>query len=436
MAPARARFLLSALADLAQSLGRLGLKLELDSGCALTCLEERLASGQYEELVLHRESGIEEQKLEEAVASLGRQQGVKVRLFEGETLVDPLALPFELTKLPQVFTEFRRSAERAQAMAEPLPEPKPVGEPIQGDLRLPALADFGLQEPGRDPVTDWHAEGGETAGWSRLRTYFWDRDCLKQYKITRNGMLGEDYSSKFSPWLAAGCLSPRSIYAEIKRYERERVSNDSTYWLGFELLWRDFFQLLSRQQGAKLFRRSGICGLNLEWSQDRSAFDRWAEGKTGFPIIDANMRELNATGFMSNRGRQIVASFLTKNLGIDWRWGAAFFESQLIDFDPASNYGNWQYVAGVGNDPREFRYFDVISQAKKYDPKGEYVKHWIPALRHLGGFSAHEPPALDDYPTRMVDFRESIAVARDRHRVAARQLPIRRQKAVRPRYKR
>jgi deoxyribodipyrimidine photo-lyase len=157
--------------------------------------------------------------------------------------------------------------------------------------------------------------GGERAALSRLRHYFWESEALSRYKQTRNGLLGPDYSSKLSPWLANGSVSPRTVYREVRRYERERAKNDSTYWFIFELTWRT--------------------------------------GDTGRGFIDANMREIAAKGFMSNRGRQNVASFLARDLEVNWVMGAEYFESMLIDYDPASNYGNWTYTVGVGTDPRE-----------------------------------------------------------------------------------
>ncbi len=142
---------------------------------------------------------------------------------------------------------------------------------------------------------------------------------------------------------------------------------------------------------------------------------------TGFPLVDANMRELTATGFMSNRGRQNVASFLTKNLGINWQMGAEWFESLLIDYDVCSNWGNWNYTAGVGNDARGFRYFNIKKQSKDYDPQGKYVKHWLPELTSVPARKVHEPWTLSsdeqkrygltigvDYPQPVVDLWKSV----------------------------
>lgn len=233
-------------------------------------------------------------------------------------------------------------------------------------------------------------------------------------------MLGADYSSKFSPWLARGCLSPRYIYEQVQKYERERVKNDSTYWLIFELRWRDYFRFICSKHGNKVFFQSGIKGLDIDWKEDWERFTLWQAGKTGFPLVDANMREIVATGFMSNRGRQNVASFLTKNLGINWQMGAEWFESLLIDYDVCSNWGNWNYVAGVGNDARGFRFFNIIKQSKDYDPEGKYLRHWLPELASLSAKKIHEPWQLSreeqnqfgvtigvDYPQPVVDLFKS-----------------------------
>jgi deoxyribodipyrimidine photo-lyase len=264
--------------------------------------------------------------------------------------------------------------------------------------------------------------GGETVGLARLNHYLWEADALKTYKQTRNGMVGANYSSKFSAWLALGCLSPRRVYAAVQQYERDRLRNDSTYWLIFELLWRDYFRLIAAKHSDRIFYPSGLRGLAIDWQQDWERFDVWRNGKTGFPLVDANLRELACSGFMSNRGRQNVASFLTKNLGIDWRLGAEWFESLLVDYDVCSNYGNWNYAAGVGNDARGFRYFNISKQAKDYDPEGLYVKHWLPELAAIPAAKVHEPWRLQpveqrrfgvtigvDYPGPVVDLAKSVA---------------------------
>ena len=218
-----------------------------------------------------------------------------------------------------------------------------------------------------------------------------------------------------------GCLSPRQVFETVQQYEAERVKNDSTYWLVFELLWRDYFRFICAKHGDNVFYPSGLRGLRIDWKQDWERFDAWREGMTGYPLVDANMREIAASGYMSNRGRQNVASFLTKNLGIDWRMGAEWFESLLVDYDPCSNYGNWNYTAGVGNDARGFRYFNIPKQSKDYDPEGTYVKHWLPELKAVPAAKVHSPWKLQpveqkrfnvrlgvDYPNPVVDLQKSV----------------------------
>ena len=189
-------------------------------------------------------------------------------------------------------------------------------------------------------------------------------------------MLGSNYSSKFSPWLANGSLSAKTIYWSIKKYEKEVHKNESTYWLIFELIWRDYFKYISLKHGTKIFKLGGILSQKYTWETNHEIYDKWIEGKTSELFVNANMIELKKTGFMSNRGRQNVASYFTKNMLMDWRMGAAYFEKQLIDYDVHSNWGNWMYVAGVGNDPRD-RKFNIQFQASRYDAKGTYQKKWL-----------------------------------------------------------
>ena len=166
----------------------------------------------------------------------------------------------------------------------------------------------------------------------------------------------------------------------------------------------------------RIFQKAGTRETsNEKWKNDPQLLQVWIEGRTGVPFIDANMRELALTGFMSNRGRQNVASVLVKDLSVNWQMGADYFESLLLDYDPCSNYGNWNYVAGVGSDPRENRYFNILAQAKKYDPKGTYVKLWLPELTKLPADIIHRPDIIsskqeitydfhlgEDYPKSMV----------------------------------
>ena len=418
----RTQFLLESIANLRNSLQELGSNLVIRKGLPeeiipVICQNLEITKVYFSAEVTSEELAVEK-KLVKSLAKIG----VKVNNFWGATLYHPDNLPFSIREIPELFTTFRKQVEKKGDIERlfPTPEKLPQLPAIElGDL--PTLEDLGLEKPTYDSRGVMTFQGGETKGLARLKTYFWEKDCLKAYKETRNGMLGANYSSKFSPWLALGCLSPRYIYQEVKKYEAERTKNDSTYWLIFELLWRDYFRFICAKHGKKIFLKSGIQGLKIAGKEDWERFNLWCAGKTGFPLVDANMRELAATGFMSNRGRQNVASFLTKNLGINWQMGAEWFESLLIDYDVCSNWGNWNYTAGVGNDGRGFRYFNIEKQSKDYDPQGKYVKHWLPELAQIPQKKRHRPWELSrdeqkrygviigvDYPHPVVDFYKSV----------------------------
>ncbi len=388
----RAQFLLESLSDLRQTLRRMGSDLVVRRGKAEDVIPSIAQSLEARSVYFYREVTSEETAVETALQSALSAVGVSTQSFWGHTLYHPEDLPFEISQIPELFTSFRKQVEKSSTVYEVFSAPERIEPlPLIDPGELPTLTDLGLEAPPIDSRAVIPFKGGETAGLVRLDHYFWQQDHLKDYKETRNGMLGADYSSKFSPWLALGCLSPRYIYWQIQEYESKRFKNDSTYWLVFELLWRDYFRFICAKHGDRIFYRSGLQGVSIPWKEDRERFDLWREGKTGYPLVDANMQEIAATGFMSNRGRQNVASFLTKNLGINWHWGAEWFESLLIDYDVCSNWGNWNYTAGVGNDARGFRFFNITKQAKDYDPNGEYVKHWLPVLANVPAAKVHEP---------------------------------------------
>ncbi|ELR99073.1 DASH family cryptochrome [Gloeocapsa sp. PCC 73106] len=413
----RAQFLRESVIDLRHNLQQLGSNLILRQGLPEVIIPALARSIAVDAVYFHQEVTAEELAVETALKKALAQSQITVQSFWGATLYHLDNLPFAPAQLPELFTNFRKEVERKAEIEPSLPQPE----------RLPPLPDIDpgeipeLAEIAPDSRGVLNFKGGERAGKARLKSYFWEKDALRNYKETRNGMLGPDYSSKFSPWLANGCLSPRYIYAQVQSYETQRVKNDSTYWLVFELLWRDFFRFISSKHKNRIFQPSGLQGIEIPWQEDPSRFKLWQEGKTGYPLVDANMRELAGTGFMSNRGRQNVASFLTKNLGINWILGAEWFESLLIDYDVCSNWGNWNYSAGVGNDARGFRYFNIPKQSRDYDPQGKYLKHWLPELKSLPGDKIHEPWRLSsqeqqnfgvrlgvDYHRPVVDFFKSI----------------------------
>lgn len=389
----RAKFLLESVENLRSNLRNLSGQLVILHGKPEDLLVDLAINLQVEAIFFSEEVASEEKEIELQLEQNAWKHGIKTNAYWQSTLFNIQDLPFPVMQTPEVFTQFRKECEKFSKIQKTLPVPKSIPFPkeITDFGKLPDLSTLGLKDPDSSSRFVLVFKGGETEGIGRLQAYFWEKDLLKIYKETRNGLLGGDYSSKFSPWLALGCLSPRYIYEEIKRYEKERKKNQSTYWLIFELIWRDYFRFICKKHGNKVFQLGGIKNNVDKWSRNEHYFWQWAKGDTGIPFVDANMRELNESGFMSNRGRQNVASFLVNDLGIDWRWGAMYFESRLIDYDVCSNWGNWMYVAGVGNDPRENRYFNILRQAQNYDRKGDYIRQWIPELAAIPGFDIHQP---------------------------------------------
>jgi deoxyribodipyrimidine photo-lyase len=381
-------------------------------------------------------------------------------------------LPFEsIDQLPDVYTTFRKSLEplrerprqplASSAKLPPLlpatlipPQPSPFAIPDTLDGLLKALlkplgASMGLPQPptwadGASDKSEYTQSahpftGGESSALKRV-DYLLATGAMSAYKDTRNGLIGPDFSTKLSGWLAIGCITARQVHMEMMLFEdglTDVESKSSSYmsqeerddklerWksadgfgkgedkgtagVRFELLWRDYFRLVARKYGPKLFQLQGLRGSpDKKWNhvgqgtdstnpeKTREILQRFCAGRTGIGLIDASQREVFLTGYTSNRARQNVASFLAKHLNVDWRLGAEWYECMLVDYDVANNWGNWQYVAGVGNDPREGRLFNPVKQALDYDKKGEYIKTWVPELRGLELQTKEQADVVDE----------------------------------------
>lgn len=353
----RLQFLKEALDDLSSSLAALGIPLFVHVGHPLDVFNPS------DRLLFQRSIGYNERKLERQV--MDEWQG-ECRAFDGFTLYPREEISFE--RLPFLFTEFRK-------VVESNARPEQLIERVKERSELRHSVDFPIacERMSVDTRSAFPFRGGEQAGRERLADYL--SGPVRTYKETRNGF-GVNDSSKLSAYLANGSLSPRRVLHELEQHERSHGANESTYWLYFELLWREFFQWVALEQGKRLFRSQGIRSKQKTWRVDEDVIGRWQVGKTGVDFVDAFMHELNTTGWMSNRGRQIVASYFAKELGQDWRIGASYFESMLIDYDVASNYGNWAYQAGVGNDSRDRR-FNVSRQQETYDSTGAFRNMWL-----------------------------------------------------------
>jgi len=296
-----------------------------------------------------------------------------------------------------VFSPFRRAWE-AQPRRDVLPAPAEV--PVPSRVRsdgIPALEALGFDGPA--PALEDRPEPGEAAALAAMER--WARSGVQDYAATRN-VLAEP-TSRMSQYLHFGCLSPLRLEQRVAAAGGEGAR---TYRR--ELAWRDFYAyvLLFHSRVPRNAYREEMD--RLEWSGDADALEAWKAGRTGYPLVDAGMRQLAACGWLHNRARMVVASFLTKDLHIDWRAGEAHFMAHLIDGDVGSNNGGWQWVAGTGTDPQDYtRVFNPTLQQQRFDPDGRYVRRWVPELAevpdvHLATPSELDPPPAG-YPAPIVD---------------------------------
>jgi deoxyribodipyrimidine photo-lyase len=374
----RAQFLLESLQDLDKNLRKLGSGLLILRGKPEVEIPKIVKEYKAQKVFAKREVAFEEKRTEKLVQAELFKLRCELETFSTSTLYHAEDLPFSIKDIPDVFTNFRKKTEKESKIRSVFVAPEQINSPEIPVLQLPTLEDLGLVFSSIDSRAAIQFKGGETEAINRLNYYFYETKNLSNYKETRNGMVGADYSSKFSAWLAIGCISPRFIYTEVKKYEKQFGANDSTYWLIFELLWRDFFRFMFKKHQTKFFLYAGIKTEKINSkSLNEKLLSQWINGATNSDFINANMLELKQTGFMSNRGRQNVASYFCNELNMDWRLGAAYFEEQLLDYDVCSNWGNWAYLAGVGNDPRGHRYFNIEKQANDYDKNEVFRNLWL-----------------------------------------------------------
>ncbi|RYC65591.1 hypothetical protein CHU98_g671 [Xylaria longipes] len=385
------------------------------------------------------EEGYEEERDEKSVAEACSALGVNLQIWVDEKyFIDDRDLKLESPQdLPDVFTTYRkmneplrerprstkprpsdrslpRPVESSQIPSQPHPFEIPSSlEAFEAALLRPVESDVPKVAAAEEGRSAHPFRGGEDNALNRL-IYLIKSGTASAYKSSRNGLLGMDYSTKLSGYLAHGCITARQVHEELLHFENGtdqkyaetdgygQGENEGSKAIRFELLWRDYMRLCTRKFRAKLFYRSGFRNDHShKWKTGRTddkyagvqsqpndevttTMKRILEGTTGQSLIDASSRELIHTGYTSNRARQNVGSFLAKHLNIDWRYGAEWYEFMLVDYDVNSNWSNWQYVAGVGNDPRgEARIFNPVKQAFDYDKDGEYVRCWVPEIRKV-----------------------------------------------------
>lgn len=364
-------FLDQGLCALTDTLASLNIRFYMLSGDPVHTLNALINSNKIDCMSYESHYGYQEQQ---QIISL-KKSLVHCHFIQGNShyLLEHARLPFSIDDMPDVFSPFRRQVEKKLFVRSAQPLHSLTSFTQAADL--PAMSAFQTYTP-TNSVSHNGYQGSETGAFKRIAKYFFETDGISTYKETRNGLDGWDFSSRLSAYLSLGFVSPAYIYQQINEYEAQRVKNDSTYWLFFELLWREFFHLQAKKQGALFFSKGGIRQQPPCAEHNVSRFEQWTGGRTPYPIVNAAMNQLARTGFLSNRSRQLVASCFVHELALDWRYGAAYFEEMLIDFDVASNYGNWQYLAGVGSDPRGHRQFNLQKQTDIYDPEGTFIRAW------------------------------------------------------------
>ena len=370
----RKLFLSQGLKELNQNLGEYAHSLNIYIDDSVNILKKLVIKYKIDTIFCESIEAFDEKKQIESLRNIE----INVITYFQSSLFKKNQLPFDLEGLPNVFTDFRKALEHLDIKPDiPVSLPKKIFNMASiKDSKFFEL-DTKLNEYSKSsfPITDKNFRGGEKSGALFLKKYFQSKK-VESYKQTRNELTGIDFSTKFSPWLSLGYISARQVFFSLNEYENKHIKNESTYWVFFELLWRDYFRFIMTKYGEKLFYKRGLNRSKQNIKYDHSNFELWTTGKTKNKFINAGMNELRLTGFLSNRMRQIVASYLINELGCDWRAGAAWFESKLIDYDVYSNQGNWAYMAGCGTDPRGGRFFNIEKQQKTYDKNSIYQMLW------------------------------------------------------------
>jgi deoxyribodipyrimidine photo-lyase len=367
----RKQFLAESLADLKKTLDEYGSTLYIFKGDTAAILRKLFRNTGSSKIVAQREIASEETTIESRIS-----QNIPLELHWGSMLYQPDQVDFPVEKSPFYYTKFKNKVLNQPFI--PLPHDTPEESELRrlSKMSLPSgLTELDLNEWMKPDKTGVF-KGGESSALERMREYIKSGGAA-HYADTRNQFEGINFSSFLAPWLANGALSPRLLYEHLhKEKEKHPEYSESFNTLTEQLIWRDNFRFLILRYGNKFFATNGLRKPPHAMYNDHEAFEMWKTGKTGHPIIDALMHELTKTGFMSNRGRMLVSFYLAKELKVNWQWGAAWFESLLIDYDVYSNYGNWAYQSGRGTDSRVNRKFNLETQTKKFDPHGSFIQKW------------------------------------------------------------
>eukprot|EP00927_Polykrikos_kofoidii_P040313 TRINITY_DN34493_c0_g1_i1.p1 TRINITY_DN34493_c0_g1~~TRINITY_DN34493_c0_g1_i1.p1 ORF type:complete len:676 (-),score=74.81 TRINITY_DN34493_c0_g1_i1:361-2388(-) len=440
MGPFRAKFQLEAVTDLAKRLATEGHKLTVRTQIStVTAFEELSQDFDIQTVFAFREVCFEERKVEKQVQRVLHRHGARLQTCHGFELYHEKDLAFDPRQRRfGSFTSFRKTVQEGCSIRPAMPAP---------DLKRTRAATWAKCDPLPDAITafgyttcsavdDSRSEfkmlGGETAAIQRVEEYLFKTHSLELDYVgatmtydPSKSTLRDKAMFKVGAWLSHGCLSPRYLHEEVRRYELQRGRSKAKSWILHELVWRDFARYASMHADTKIFKLGGLDDEHpvWGWSEDRERLTAWTDGQTGYPYVDAAMRELKATGYCNHMGREVCGWFLVLDLGLDWRLGAEWYESQLLDYEPCSNWFNWVYhcVRVVTQNAQKARGWDcpaakapmsplqtseVLFWGARHDPDAVYIKKWVPELAAL-------PPTLAREPWLVV--QEETRIAADGH---------------------
>ena len=383
----RTHFLIDAVRSLRDNLRKHGSDLVIRFGIVEEELFSLARMLNVDAVYCNRERTYEEVKIQEELEKKLWTIGREIRYSRGKMMYYTSDLPFPITHTPENFSSFRKSVERYTRIRNPLPIPAITSFKREDILHLEDIP-TGLTHIPKDALMPDIFEGGEEAALG-----FMDK-LIESYSNTKDLESAQYSFDKMLPWLSSGCISAKMVFHKIRTADEQCPMPELKDFVFTKLLWRDFYRLMGKKYGNAIFKKGGVKNSPLSLKDDEKLLQLWIEGRTGFPYMDACMRQIAKKYWLAEPSRFLVSSFLIYVLKVNWQMGAEYFESQLLDYDPCSNYGKWNYVAGISSDTKDGYECNILYQSQKLDPSGDYIRRWIPELAQIPDSKIHRPDLL------------------------------------------
>jgi len=418
----RAEFIIESVNDLRKSLQKAGAELIIRYGKPEEILFEIARKHNTTAVFCNKERTSEEVSVQDTLEQKLWSIGQEIRYSRGKMLYHTGDLPFPVNHTPDTYASFYREVGKIipirPIISAPTSIPMYPGNIEAGELPDLKSLHFNIEQK---EGLDFIFEGGESIGYQKIDDFI--HYNLKTSTPNNNWEeMRNSQTTHLAPYISAGCISVRSLYSALDEYSEHNKYKKRVKCLIHGLIRRDFYRLMAKKNRNQIFHKSGISHkANNLLTDNMELFEIWKEAKTGVPLLDAFMRELNKTGYLSPEGRFFVASFLVEELKVNWQIGAEYFESILVDYDPSSNWVNWNHIGGVSLDSKEDRYCNIVTRARKIDPHGDFIREWLPELASIQNSNVHEPYKIDpdelkklsivlgkDYPVPIVDTEKWI----------------------------